>query len=77
MDEMPSKSIEWVILGDGAKRSDMKIILLKRDRMLLKHPPVLGDHARGRLELRRHGVVPADSFAETRNPEYIIADSAA
>jgi hypothetical protein len=38
---------------------------------------MLGDHAGRGLELRRHGVVTADAFAESRRPEQIITDSPA
>src|SRR6185436_8313219 len=72
MNDRPSKSVNREFSRNRAKGCDMKIILHRRDGMLLKQPAVLRYHASCRLELRRGGIVAAHSFAKAGYAKQIV-----
>ena len=66
-----------MVARNRSKRREMVVVFGEGDRMLLEEPAMPGNHPGRRLELRRHGVGPADSLAESRHPEQVVSHGAA
>src|SRR4029078_9833435 len=77
VNDRPPQLLDRMFARDRSKGVQMKIVFLRRDGMLLQQPAMLGDDAGRGLELRRHGVVAADAFAESRRPKQVVSDSLA
>ena len=62
-----------MVTRNRAKRGEVMVVFGQVDRMLLQQPAVPGNHPGGRLEERGHGICAADSLAESRHPEQVVA----